>query len=236
MREMPELFISKSATIEGFIEGDVRILGPSYIGSMSLIGDNVTIGYPVRKKILPLERKTLESYDTVSAGSRIGKSCIIRSNTIVYEGVELGDRVETGHGALIREKTTVGEGTRIGTYSVIDGNVKIGNNNNIQTGVYIPPGSVIGSGIFLGPYVTITNDRYPPTPKISGVTVEDEAVIGCRAVLIAGVKIGRRSVVAAGAVVTKDVDPETVVMGVPARAVMSRDEYDKKQREFLEAI
>lgn len=232
--EVLKLFISKKATIFGQIEGEARIFGPSYIGNMSLIGDNVTLGYPVRRKILSLDRKNLESYDSVSTGSRIGNSCIIRSNTIIYENVELGDKVETGHGVMIREGTSVGAGTRIGTHSVIDGNVKIGCNTNIQTGVYLPPGTVIGSGIFLGPYVTVTNDRYPPTPKVSGVTVEDDAIIGCRAVLIAGVRIGRRAVVAAGAVVTKDVAPETVVMGVPARAAMCREDYDKKQKKFLE--
>ncbi|MGC8937131.1 MAG: acyltransferase [Candidatus Methanomethylicaceae archaeon] len=230
------MFISNRANILGMIEGDANIFGPSYVGSMSLIGDNVTIGYPVRKKILSLEKRDFESYDSVSAGSRIGESCIIRSNTIIYEEAELGDKVEIGHGALIREKTIVGEGTRIGTHSVIDGNVKIGKNNNIQTGVYLPPGTVIGSDVFLGPYVTVTNDRYPPTPKISGVTVEDGAVVGCRAVLIAGVRIGERAIVAAGAVVTKDVDPETVVLGVPARIIMSREDYDRKQKEFLESI
>lgn len=228
------MFISKKATIFGQIEGEARILGPSYIGNLSLIGDNVTVGYPVRRKILSLERRDFNSYDSVSAGSRIGASCLIRSNTIIYENVELGDRVETGHGVLIREGSTVGDGTRIGTHSVIDGNVKIGCNTNIQTGVYLPPGTVIGSGIFLGPYVTVTNDRYPPTPKISGVIIEDDAVVGCRSVLIAGVKIGRRAVVAAGAVVTKDVAPESVVMGVPARVTMRREDYDMKQKAFLE--
>lgn len=228
------MFVSKRAEIQCFFEGEAKIFGPSYIGSMSIIGDNVTVGYPVRKKILSLERKDLESYDSVSAGSRIGRSCIIRSNTILYEGVELGDCVETGHGVLIREGTTVGDGTRIGTHSVIDGNVKIGRNTNIQTGVYLPPGTVIGSGVFLGPYVTVTNDRYPPTPKISGVIIEDDAIIGCRAVLIAGVKIGKKAVVAAGAVVTKDVAPGAVVMGVPAKVAMRREDYDRKQKEFLE--
>jgi acetyltransferase-like isoleucine patch superfamily enzyme len=86
----------------------------------------------------------------------------------------------------------------------------------------------------MGPYATVTNDRYPPTPKIAGVTIGDDAVIGSRAVLIAGVKIGRGSVVGAGAVVTKDVATSTVVLGIPAKKVMSREEYDKKQRMDLE--
>ena len=55
-------------------------------------------------------------------------------------------------------------------------------------------------------------------------------MIGARAVIRAGVRIGKRSVVAMGAVVTKDVPPNTVVVGVPARYIMTRKEYDKKMK------
>jgi|YelNatPaOPRAMG01_1025707.scaffolds.fasta_scaffold61212_1 acetyltransferase-like isoleucine patch superfamily enzyme len=228
-----DLFISKRAAVRGHLEGDARIFGPSLIGEGTIIGDGVTLGYPVRKKILSLKDVTAEDYDALSEGCKIGKGCIIRSSTIIYEGADLGDNIETGHGVLIREKTVIGERTRIGTYTVIDGNVVIGSNNNIQTGVYIPPGTQIGSDVFMGPYVTVTNDRYPPSPKVSGVVIEDGAAVGSRAVLIAGVRVGKRAVVGAGAVVTKDVPPEAVVVGVPARVIMSRADYDKKQHDYL---
>ncbi len=227
------MFLSNRAKFYGLLEGGAKIFGPSLVGEGSIIGEGVVLGYPIRKKILSLKELSLGAYDAISDGCKIGKSCIIRSNTVIYEGAELGDSVETGHGVLIREKTVIGDGTRIGTYSVIDGNVKIGANNNIQTGVYLPPGTQIGSGIFIGPYVTITNDRYPPSPKVSGVVIEDGVAVGSRAVLIAGIRIGRRAVIGAGAVVTKDVPPDTVVIGVPARIIMSRSDYDKKQQEYL---
>jgi len=228
------LFLSKKARIEGGLEGDAVILGPTIIGAGTLIGDIVMVGYPARSKVIALGGKAnFQRYDELSEGSVVGKGCMIRGGSRIYEGAQLGDAVETGHSVLVREKVTIGNGSRIGTFTVIDGNVKIGENNNIQTGVYIPPGTVIGSNIFMGPYATVTNDRYPPTPKITGVTIEDDAVIGSRAVLIAGVKIGRGAVVGAGAVVTKDVASMTVVLGVPAKKVMSREEYDKKQRADL---
>jgi acetyltransferase-like isoleucine patch superfamily enzyme len=228
------LFLSRRARIDGVLEGEAIILGPTIIGAGTLIGDRVMVGYPARSKVISLARKAnFERYDEVSDGSLVGKDCIIRGGSRIYEGTKLGDFVETGHGVLVREKVTIGNGSRIGTYTVIDGNVKVGEKNNIQTGVYIPPGTVIGSKVFIGPYATVTNDRYPPTPKITGVTIKDDAVIGSRAVLIAGVNIGRRAVVGAGAVVTKDVAPMTVVLGVPAKKVMSREEYEKKQRADL---
>jgi acetyltransferase-like isoleucine patch superfamily enzyme len=228
------MFISKKAKNEGTIEGEATILGPSIIGVRSLIGNGVILGYPVRKKILDLGAKAnFGSYDGISEGSMIGSSCVIRSGSIIYENSRIGNNVETGHGVLIREKTMIGNGTRIGTYAVIDGTVTIGEKNNIQTGVYIPPGTTIGSNIFMGPYVTVTNDRYPPSPKVSGVTIGDNAAVGCRATLIAGVKIGEGSVIGAGAVVTKDVPPRSVVLGVPAKLIMGRDDYDKKQKDYL---
>jgi len=228
------LFVSKKAKNEGVFEGEVTVLGSSSIGAKTLIGNAVILGYPVRRKVLDLGVKaSFEAYDGVSEGCTIGSACVIRSGSIIYENVRIGSHVETGHGVLIREKTTVGDGTRIGTYAVVDGTVTIGEKNNIQTGVYIPPGTVIGSNIFMGPYVTVTNDRYPPSPKVSGVEIGDNCAVGCRATLIAGVKIGEGSVVGAGAIVTKDIPPRSVVLGVPARIVMGRDDYDKKQKNYL---
>lgn len=226
-------FISKKSNVVGFIEGNAAVLGRSEVGEGSIIGSNAVIGYPVRSKILALRARSFAAYDGVSDGSRIGSRCIVRSNSAIYENSTLCDNVELGHGVLIRENCEVGEGTRIGTYAVLDGNVRVGARCSIQTGVYLPPGAVLGSGVFMGPYATVTNDRYPPSPKVSGVTVEDRAVVGSRAVLIAGVRIGEGAVVGAGSVVTKDVPPGAVVLGVPARRVMSRDEYELKRERFL---
>jgi acetyltransferase-like isoleucine patch superfamily enzyme len=67
------------------------------------------------------------------------------------------------------------------------------------------------------------------SPKMSGVIVEDGVIIGSRAVIKPGVRIGQNSVVAMAAVVTKDIPRDVVVMGHPARIKYSREEYNKKQ-------
>ena len=72
----------------------------------------------------------------------------------------------------------------------------------------------------------------PPSGKLIGVIIEDNVIIGTRAVIKAGVTIGKNSVVGMGAVVTKDVPPDTVVTGVPAKPKYSRSEYDKKQTKW----
>jgi acetyltransferase-like isoleucine patch superfamily enzyme len=98
--------------------------------------------------------------------------------------------------------------------------------------VYIAPLTRIGKNVFIGPAAVITNDPYPMSPKMAGVEIEDGAIIGGGSVIRAGVRVGRNSVIAMGAVVTKDVPRETVVMGIPARPVYTREEYDAKKKRW----
>ncbi|HXU95688.1 MAG TPA: acyltransferase, partial [Candidatus Nitrosotalea sp.] len=108
-------------------------------------------------------------------------------------------------------------------------------NTMIEGLVYIPPLSIIGKNVFIGPAAALTNDPYPASKKMTGVIIEDGAVIGSRAVIKAGVRIGKNSVVAMGAVVTKDVPPNCVVVGVPAKVKYSREEYNKKKKNWEES-
>ena len=118
---------------------------------------------------------------------------------------------------------------KIGSLAHVDYDVKIGENTMIEGLVYIPPMSRIGKNVFIGPSASLTNDPFPPSEKLVGILIEDNAIIGSGAVIKAGVTIGKNSVVAMGAVVTKDVAPDTVVIGVPAKPSYCREEYDKKE-------
>ena len=129
----------------------------------------------------------------------------------------------------------IGDNVKIGSLTHIDYDVKIGENTMIEGLVYIPPLARIGKNVFIGPAAALTNDPYPPSKKLVGVTIEDGAIIGARAVIKAGVKIGKNSVVAMGAVVIKDVPENTVVVGNPAKEKFSREEYDKKQKKWNES-
>jgi len=225
-------FISSKARVKGFFEGDNIVLGPSTIGVDSVIGRNVIVGYPVRKSLQAFtfsNRFSIEKFNKISRGAKIGKNCMIRSGTVIYETASVGNQVETGHNVLIREHSQIGDKTRIGSSTQLDGTVKIGRNVSVQSNVYLPHLTVIGDDVFLAPNVVFTNDPYPPSGRRIGIVVEKDAVVGANAVIVARARIGEGSVVSAGAVVTKDVPPHTVVVGSPARIYASREEYDKKK-------
>ena len=150
----------------------------------------------------------------------------------ISEKAEIGDNVKIWHFAYVGENTEIGDNVKIGSLAHVDYDVKIGNNTMIEGLVYIPPLSRIGKNVFIGPSASLTNDPFPPSEKLIGVTINDNAIIGSKAVIKAGVTVGENSVVAMGAVVTKDVPPNTVVGGVPAKIMYSKDEYDKKQLDW----
>ena len=150
----------------------------------------------------------------------------------VSEKAKIGDNVKIWHFTYVGDNTDIGDNVKIGSLSHIDYDVKIGKNTMIEGLVYIPPLSRIGNNVFIGPSASLTNDPFPPSEKLIGVIINDNAIIGSRAVIKAGVTIGENSVVAMGAVVTKDVPPDTVVGGVPAKVMYSKEEYNKKQRDW----
>lgn len=160
----------------------------------------------------------------------LGPGCVIRSHSVIYAGNTIGAGFQTGHHVMIRESNTIGDRVSIGTQSVIEHHVTIEDGVRIHTQVFVPEYTVLEAGCWLGPNVVITNARYPLSAgvkdRLAGAHVEAGAMIGANATLLPGVRIGARALVGAGAVVTRDVPPGTVVVGNPARVINTVDAID----------
>lgn len=141
---------------------------------------------------------------------------------------------EIGEGTRIWQFVVVLEGAKIGAdcnicaNSLIESDVKIGDRVTIKSGVQIWSGSVIEDDVFIGPNATFSNDPYPRSKVypnlLTCVTIKRGASIGANATLLPGIVVGQNAVVGAGAVVTKDVPDNAVVVGNPAKIVRYIDD------------
>lgn len=158
-------------------------------------------------------------------------SAMIASSADVAESARLGSGTKVWHLAQVREDASIGENCIVGRGAYIGSGVTVGANSKIQNYALVYEPAKLGPGVFIGPAVCLTNDSYPrsvhPNGSLKsardwtpvGVTVEEGASIGARAVCIAPLTVGRWATVAAGAVVTKDVPAFALVAGVPARRI-----------------
>jgi acetyltransferase-like isoleucine patch superfamily enzyme len=153
----------------------------------------------------------------------VGPEAFVGACSVVLAGAQIGRGAIVGDRCFIRERARIGEGAVIGAGSVVDNDVVIGARARVQTAVYLPAGTVLEEDVFVGPGVTGTNDntmaRHAPGEPTPGPVLRRACRVGGGVVLLPGVEVGVEAFVAAGAIVTRDVPPRTVVMGVPAEAV-----------------
>jgi UDP-2-acetamido-3-amino-2,3-dideoxy-glucuronate N-acetyltransferase len=143
----------------------------------------------------------------------------------------IGAGTRIWHLAQVREQATLGRDCNIGRGAYIGPGVTVGDHVKLQNYALVYEPARLGDGVFVGPAAVLTNDEYPravtPDGRLKGgddwtavgVTIGEGAAIGARAVCVAPVTVGRWALVAAGAVVTKDVPDFALVVGVPARRV-----------------
>jgi acetyltransferase-like isoleucine patch superfamily enzyme len=160
---------------------------------------------------------------------------MLGKGVIVGEKVKMGLGVKIWNYVVIGDDTVIGDRTVIGSFCDIGKRVKIGKECVIQAQVTISNECQIKNRVFIGPNTSILNDKFPYSKCLTPATIEDDVIIGGCVTILPTVKVGKESVVAAGAVVTKDVPRGTVVKGIPARPVMNREEYEDKRRRFIES-
>ena len=197
----------------------LKTYGRNWIGAHTMVLEQVVLGYPTSDVLLKIMARKTRHEDLQYRGVRIGSRCIIRSEAVIYRDVEIGDYVRTGHKVLIRERCRIGNHVLVGTNVVVDNEATIGSRVSIQSMVYIPTGTVIEDRVFIGPNVVFTNDRFPIriTGPLKAPRICRGASIGANATILPDVVVGEGAMVAAGAVVTRDVPAWHLAIGAPAR-------------------
>ncbi|GGK79538.1 acetylglucosamine-1-phosphate uridylyltransferase [Sphaerisporangium melleum] len=142
---------------------------------------------------------------------------------------KIGAGTVVWHLAQVREDALLGEQCILGRGAYVGPGVRIGDRVKLQNYALVYEPAVLEDGVFIGPAAVLTNDVYPRSTDVGGalkrdgdwsaegVVVRENASVGARAVILAGRTIGRYALVAAGAVVTRDVPDFALVAGNPAR-------------------
>ena len=132
----------------------------------------------------------------------------------------IGQKTKVWQYSVILPKAVIGENCNICAHTLIENDVVIGDNVTVKSGVYIWDGITLKDNVFIGPCVTFTNDKKPRSKQYPDefpkTVVEEGASIGANATLLPGITIGKNALVGAGAVVTKNVPENAIMVGNPA--------------------
>ncbi|TDM20848.1 N-acetyltransferase [Macrococcoides canis] len=201
------------------IGNNVVIYDNTKIGSNVIIMDNAVIGKtPTRAKasILP-EIKELPPCE-------IGNGVTIGTSAIVYVDAKIDNDVFVADLATVRERVEIGEGTIVGRGVAVENDCVVGKKCKLETNCYITAYSTIEDYVFIAPCVVTTNDNYLARDKerynhFKGVTVKTGGRIGANSTILPGKIIHEDGTIAAGSIVSRDVEKESLVVGTPAKEI-----------------
>jgi acetyltransferase-like isoleucine patch superfamily enzyme len=158
----------------------------------------------------------------------------------------IGEETTIWQNCVILKNAMIGKNCNINFNVFIENDVVIGNNVTIKPGVQIWDGLRVGNDVFIGPNATFTNDILPRSKQypesFEKTTIEDGASIGANATILAGINIGRYTMIGAGSVITKSTPPFTLWYGNPAKhrgyvtkegKVISLDLKDKAGNSYV---
>lgn len=199
------------------IGNNVVIHKGSKLGNNIRVDDNTVIGKEPMRSVNSIFKEEKKYEPCV-----IENGCLIGAGVIIYCGCNIGQDTLVADLATIRENVTIGSKTIIGRGAAIENYCMVGSNCKLETNVYITAYSKIEDYVFIAPGVVTSNDNYAARSKerydhFKGVTVKKGGRIGAQATILPGKVIENDAFVAAGSVVTKDVEKENIVAGNPAK-------------------
>ncbi len=206
------------------------------IGDGCLLGDYVVVhegaqlgaGVVIADLAVIGKRPRLAPTSTAKAGDLpgvvLGDGCSVGSHTVLMAGSTFGAGCIVGDNAGVRERCTIGERAVVGRGVTVENDTTIGARTKIQSGAYVTAYVTVEDDVFIAPMVVTTNDNFMGRTEarfasLKGCTIRRGARIGGGSHILPGIEIGEEAFVATGSVVTRDVAPRTLVMGVPAKPV-----------------
>ena len=150
------------------------------------------------------------------------------------QSAQIGSRTRVWQFSVVLPGARIGADCNINAHCFVENDVEIGDRVTVKCGVYLWDGLRVGDDVFIGPNVTFTNDRFPRSrqrpAQFLKTWVEAGASIGAGALVLPGLRIGAGAMVGAGSLVTRDVPPNTLVVGHPARVVRILSDEERRSR------
>ena len=231
--------VAEGATVGrgAFLGNGVSLYPGVRLGEQCVVLDGASIGR------VPISNgTTTRPIQSAFQEVTIGAHSIVGANAVVYTGTSFGERVLIGDLASFREGCRVGDRAIVGRGTMALYNCSIGPFTRIQDQVHLVGDMIVEEHVFLGMGVVTTNDNDVYLTRFGLAAREQRgapilrrfAAVGAGATILPGVEIGEGALVGAGAVVTRDVAPWTIVMGVPAR--LREPVPDEWRRLILERV
>ena len=221
VKVLGEVAIDRNVVVHDF----VTIYPNVSIGANVEIFEGAVVGKPPKAAKALARRISPEPKST-----RIGKDSIISPHCVIYADVQIGEGTLVGDNASIREQCRIGKHCLISRNVTVNYNTIIGDFTKVLDNTHITGNMTIGSHVFISVLVSTSNDnnigfRGYDERLVQGPIIEDNVGIGAGANILPGVRVCAGAIVGAGAVVTKDVPPKKLVMGIPARIIRDVDNY-----------
>lgn len=139
------------------------------------------------------------------------------------QSTNIGEGTSIWQYVVVLPKASIGKNCNINAHCFVENDVVLGDNVTVKCGVYLWDGIRAGNNVFIGPNVTFTNDKYPRSKQYPDeflkTIIEEGASIGAGSVILCGISIGRNSMIGAGSVVTKNIPPNQLWYGNPAKFI-----------------